>query len=359
MYRNEYKRMNEQIVPGRDLADAVLEKAVIRQRPAFRPAVAITAMLVLAMMAVPAMATAMPWILEHVSPHLTGKLEPVQRSHTNNGITMEVVGASVKGNKAEVVVKIEGEALKAPTGVFPELRTDRNRESSGTIHSLTDYEGVEDDKNQGIYYYQVLMTYGKILPPEEPLNREITIRLGDIVTNTLAAEETEIPLILTDAEKVTLRSVADLEKRGYSTGWGDSPEYPHGCSLGKYVMQVSGEAAYDVTENLSLIAASYIDGKLRIQLRARNTYGKDNNPVWDYLGPWLTDGEGNRVESVYCNFFSTAPGEMRVEYAEYIFDIPPEELENYTLAVRLETLNTLRADCEVTFRFTEDEIMAE
>lgn len=359
MYQKEYKRMNEQIVPKRDLEAAVLENAVTQKRTVLRPAVAIAAMLVLVLVATPVMAESVPWILERIAPQLVEKLVPVQRSDTNNGITMEVVGASVKGNKAEIVVKIEGEALKAPVGVYPELRTDRNRASSGTIHSLTDYEGVENDKNQGIYYYQVLITYGKIFPLEEALNREITVRLGDIVTNTLAAEETEIPLILTDAEEVTLCPVAELEKRGYNTGWGDSPEYPHGCSLGDCVMRVSGEAVYDVTEDLSLVAASYIDGMLRIQLRARNTHGKDQNPVWGYLGPWLTDAEGNRVESVYCNFFSTAPGEMRVEYAEYIFDIPPEELESYTLAVRLETMNTLSADCEVKFQFTEDEIVTE
>ena len=354
MYQKEYSSMNEQINPRATLNAEVMEKAVPRPVRKFRPAAAVAALLVVVLMAVPVMAAAMPWILDFISPMLGAELEVVQRSVTNNGITMEVVAATVRGNKAEVVVKIEGDALKGATGVHPELRTVRDRSNSGTIHSITDYEGVENDKEKGIYYYQMLMVYGKLLPPEEPENREVTVRLEDIVINTLAAEDTEIPLILTDAENVTLRPVSELEKRGYSIGWGDSPEYPHGCSEGKYVMQVSGEAGYNVTEDLSVVAASYIDGKLHVQLRALNTQNKDQNLVWDYLGPWLTDAEGNRVERVYCNYFSTAPGKMRVQYAEYIFDVPPEKLDNYTLAVRLETLNTISADCEVKFQFAED-----
>jgi len=94
MYQKEYNSMNEQINPRATLNAEVMEKAEPRPVRKFRPAAAIAAVLVVVLMAVPVMAAAMPWILDFISPMLGTELEVVQRSVTNNGITMEVVDAS-------------------------------------------------------------------------------------------------------------------------------------------------------------------------------------------------------------------------------------------------------------------------
>ena len=355
MYQKEYRQMNEKVLPRKGLSDSVRERAGCRRKKGFRSMAAVAAVLALILASAPVMAENLPWILERIAPELTQTLEPVQRSDTNNGITMEVVAASVKRHQIELVVRVEGDALKKPQGITPELCTSRDGLKDGSIRSITDYEGAETDKANGIYYYQAVMNYRKRLPSEKPLNSEITVSLGEIITSTFAVEETEIPLILTDAAEIERCTLTELEKRGYNIGWGGSTDDPQGRS----VMRINGSVSCDVTDDLSLVAASYIDGKLHVQLRARNTQDDHQNLVWDYLGPWLTDEQGNRVKPEYCNFFSTAPGGMRVGYAEYIFDIPQEKLENYKLSVTLEEIDTIHADCEVIFRLTEDEIATE
>ena len=106
--------MNQQLLPDGALNEKVMEKAVPSRRKTFRPAAVMAAVFVAALLSVPVMAAAVPWILEQIAPQLTEKLEPVQRSVTNNGITMEVVGASVKGNRVRIgaIKAAERAALK-------------------------------------------------------------------------------------------------------------------------------------------------------------------------------------------------------------------------------------------------------
>lgn len=98
MFRNEYRKMNEKILPDGELRERVMEKAVPRRPARFRVA-AVVAMLALAIMAVPAAAQA--------SLELATRFRPVMESCTVDGIKMEVVAASVHGATAEVYISFE------------------------------------------------------------------------------------------------------------------------------------------------------------------------------------------------------------------------------------------------------------
>ena len=110
MLKTEYNRIQTKIVPTAALNQKILEAAVPRRGSMFRPAVAIAAALIAAMMAIPAMAAYVPAINElmfQVSPEMAARFTPVQESCTVDGIRMEVISASVHGATAEVCISFE------------------------------------------------------------------------------------------------------------------------------------------------------------------------------------------------------------------------------------------------------------
>lgn len=355
MYQKEYKSLNDQIQPNRNLDALVLEKVMPRRRTAFRPAAVITAVLITALMVVPAMAAAMPWILEHIAPQLAAKLEPVQRSDTSNGITMEVVAASVKGNTAEMVIRLEGESLVKPVGVAPSLVTNRTGLKSATIYSLNDYEGEQEDKDKGIYYYQMTVRYQKGISLEEILAGEITVTLEDILITGFSSEEMETLGALKDSGQVIMIPMTELKEHGFgSFGCENIKSCAYGCKQDHEVIFPVDETVYDVTDKLGITCAAYYDGMLHIQVRACVDRDYKDFGYWE---PCLVDRQGNRKQSLQGYTYAVGTGGSRVEYGEYAFVIPYEELENYT--IQFDYGYRLQTECEVSFYFTEDEVMAE
>ena len=106
-----YQKLNEHITPGRHLTEAVMEQAAPRHRR-LRPLALVAAVLALVMLAVPVMAANIPAVAElmyMVSPEVAARFLPVQKSCTNNGVTMEVVSASIHGAVVEVYLSFSGE----------------------------------------------------------------------------------------------------------------------------------------------------------------------------------------------------------------------------------------------------------
>lgn len=78
-------------------------------------------------------------------------------------------------------------------------------------------------------------------------------------------------------------------------------------------------------EGILITAAGYADGLFHIQAELKNKLETDNH-CW----LWLEDTAGNRLECLYSTAFCSG-GEQRQDYDEYVFDISPSDLENYTL----------------------------
>lgn len=355
-----FKSMNDRIRPADGLPDQVMEQTTAGNRWAnFRPIAAVAAVLVLVFMATPVLAEHIPWILERIAPELTKEYVSVEFSDTDNGITMEVTAASIHGNVAGLVVKIEGEALVEPVGVAPFIEVNGARPTKTTISSLLDYEGAEADRAKGIYYYQVEITYSGGTTWEEILGDEMTIVLSEVRISGFASEEAvEVPIIFTDYEQITVERDRAMEDYGFcSFGTGYSEGYEYYADMTEYVLMTPGESVYDVTDELSLTGAAYIDGKLHIQMAAWDMNGGE--PEWSYGVPYLVDSYGNWVTSIYRNLFALNEGGDRVDYEECIYDIPQERLENYKLMVNLKYHSTIDSNCQVTFRFSEDDVVKE
>lgn len=355
MYQKEYNSMNEQIVPDCSLNDKIIEKAMPGRMTRRSPAAMAAAMLVVVILAIPAMAAAMPWILEMVVPQLTEKIEPVQRSVTNNGITMEVVGASVKGNRAELVIRIEGESLKNPVGVAPAIATNRDGLASGTFHAISDYEGEEQDRANGIYYYQALMTYRDGISLDEILAGEMTVTLDSIWLSGSEFDDVRIPITPVESEQITMIKMADLREHGFNSfGCENIKACRDGCNMEHEVINPCGEMMYAVTEEMGVSCITFIDGKLHVQMRLRtgSTYVESA-----FCAPYLVDKDGNEIRTLCGYRFAQDDGINQLCYSEYSFAVAPEELDNYT--IRLDYRYMIRPECEVTFHFSEAEVTTE
>lgn len=80
-------------------------------------------------------------------------------------------------------------------------------------------------------------------------------------------------------------------------------------------------------DGIDLTGVGYIDGKLHIQTAVKESLDNDNHGFF-----YLKDVSGNKVDSSYTFSFSNQneqPG--RVDYCNYVFDIPQDEISNYTL----------------------------
>ncbi len=350
--KETFDQMNTRIIPDENLNSKVLDQAITPATAPhrFRPLVVVAAVLVLVLAATPVIADCIPWVLERIAPHLAQTYDPVLLSDTDNGITLEIVGATVQDNVVELVMKYQGDALAGPNGVAPYFDIGAMGCNAITLNVLRDYEGYWNDITSGTYYSQVLLTYPEDITGERILNAEIAVILDKIHISGFASDQLEIPLIFTDPARLTVTTAAELKKQGFTNfGEGVADEYASMIDPGSCVILPTGEQLYAVNEKLSLSSAAYIDGMLHIQLAALEV--NSGFADWNYRGPLLLDSCGNEISALYSNLFS----KDNTEYREYVFDISREELENCTLSVQLEYHEWIPCNCQVTFHVHQAE----
>lgn len=358
--KQRFQKMNEHILPLDDLSEQVMAKATGKKRGwSIRPLAAVAAVLALLIVATPTLAVNVPLVhdvLNHIAPELADRLVPVQLSDEDNGIQMEVVAASVRDNVAEWVIKIEGEALKGWTFVGPLVKI---RDHSGMFggatttdgESLNDYDEVFEDREKGIWYYRYQKTYPEGTSAREILGDRMTIRLSGVLLTNVGKEGIEVPVIFTDYELMTVERERWLDYgfSGYGRG-GGSDYFMYEQKVD--TLMTPGESVYDVTDKLSLTGAAYIDGKLHIQ-----TAGVDqiigNRVEWSYIRPYFMDADGNKIRELYHYSCEIEADGHETEYVECVFDIPPEELANYTMRIELINDEAVGSHCSVTFEIAD------
>lgn len=152
MFREIYFRMNEKIVPDREMVDKIISSAVMRKRNSvsvngfFKKAAIISAVLLIFIFAVvPVLAENVPYVYEmiyYVSPSAAQFFMPVKKSCVDNGIKMEVVSAYVHDNKAEIYITMQdltGERIDGTIDLYDSYSINRSFDSSATCR-LVDYD---------------------------------------------------------------------------------------------------------------------------------------------------------------------------------------------------------------------------
>ncbi len=96
---------------------------------------------------------------------------------------------------------------------------------------------------------------------------------------------------------------------------------------GLYEVLLPGATVYTPISGLDVTAIGYIAGMLHIQLATSEKLTLDNHGYF-----YLVDKEGDRVQSDYSiSFAEGMNSDDRVDYQEFVFDIAPDKIGDYTL----------------------------
>ena len=365
-----FHKLNDRINPGEDLREKVFSRIERKTAVRLRPVTAMMlTVLVMLLMATPVMATEpVQDLMYQVSPEMAARFSPIRESDTDNGIKMEVLSASVHGATAEICISFEDlEGNRLTRQSMPEqfhtqftgMTALRTGAWGGTIKDM------DFDEETGKLILVLERTFhfydenaGRNLTVQELFDGKMTVCL-DRLYEFVEQPEVEIPAALTDNECITVkidrshptdRSV-EVPFDGFGSGAvsGDpwlSQEY--------YEILEPGQSVKDITDVLAVTGIGYAEGQLHVQTRIRAD--SIEAPIFDL---WLVDAEGNEVYRMRHHTFTIREGENWGEYEEIIFDIPQEELENYTLMYRVSERKSIDGNWKVAFRFSESDYVGE
>ena len=145
-FKERYRKLNEQIAPDRALVQELLQEAKEQREKRERPcrywgriflkgAATAAAVCLCAFITLPVLAsnTTIFQLMYLVSPELAQRFVPVQMWDESQGIRMEVVSASIQGNKAQIYITMqdmEGDRIDASTDLFDSYNIWANAGSS-------------------------------------------------------------------------------------------------------------------------------------------------------------------------------------------------------------------------------------
>lgn len=332
MFAETYRKMNAFIAP----APALVQKTLARTKPRVfsrgrRAAVPAAVLILLAALAVPAAAkTPVGYALLYaVSPAAAQLFQPVQMRCTDNGVTMEVAAVRVEGNTARAYITLSGGDVDETTDLF----------DSWSFHLPFDQIGrcervAWDRATQTVTF---LCTVETMDGSPIPTGGKMTFSAGCFLSGKEALENTAVELDLASytpaAETADARGAED-----YTSGRKEPPGAyyvrtggscgPQGeAQMNASPMLLPKEPLAVPVKGLSITAAGYADGLFHVQVCRGDATQLDN-----YCQLWLEDAAGKRLNALYsAGFTGGIDTDSRTDYTEYVFDVAPLELPNYTL----------------------------
>ncbi|HAQ39965.1 MAG TPA: hypothetical protein DCM73_03425, partial [Clostridiales bacterium] len=115
----------------------------------------------------------------------------------------------------------------------------------------------------------------------------------------------------------------------YSTGGGGGKDYEKYIDKSEAVVLIPSQAMSEFPiDGIDLTAIGYVDGMLHVQMALNDRLTNDNHGFF-----YLKDANGKLVDYNYNIYFTNQyeQQENRIDYCEYIFDIPQSELSDYSL----------------------------
>lgn len=349
MFREKYHNMNEQIRPSPQLIDRVMNKANNNRRKSiFHKPIVITAILVICILgSFPVLSATIPafyHILYEISPSTAQFFKPIQKSDISNGIKMQVEAAYIHENVVEIYIAmqdIEGDRIDETTDLFDSYSINRPFSSSaGCI--LVDY----DDKIKTATFLIEITEFDN----KKIIGKKITFSVREFLSGKKHYDGMPIDIDLSIIENDVATQFVDIMGGGginyerYMSNYKDI-DYDY-----KTKVLLGTKSITHIVEDIELTAIGYIDDMLHIQTATKNKLIKDNHG-----DIYLKDKDGDIIHSDYTvSFIEDGNSENRIDYSEFIFDIPQSELSHYSLYGNFITSGMLtKGDWEVTFPIKE------
>ncbi len=325
MFRKRYKDMFEQVHPSDELLYGVLKSANTSYKKknnitAFfrKPATAVIVLCICMPLAIPVLsATVNPiyQLMYMVSPSIAQFFMPVQKSDEVNGIKMEVVSAFIHDNAAEIYITMQdltGDRIDSTTDLYDSYDINRPFDSTAFCQ-LVDY----NEKAKTATFLISITQWRN----QRIMGDKITFSVKEFLSHKKNYKDIRIPV---DLSSVT---AAKATQKVSSTGGG-------GKDYKKYVDEDESTVLTPSTpmdgfpvDGVDLTAIGYIGNMLHIQVALNDRPERDTHGSLN-----LKDINGNIVNCNYTIYFVNQyeqPG--RVDYCEYVFDIPQDDIGNYSL----------------------------
>lgn len=310
-FTKTYERINAPISPSPGLIEKTLAKTRRSPFPLRRLiGIAAAAAVLLATPALAAQTELGYQLLYALSPASAQFFQPVRRSCTDNGVTVEVVSVRVEGDTAQAYIALRGDTVDAGCDLFDSYRFHLPFDQTGHCERA----GFDPETNTVFF----LVTTRTMDGSNIPMGGKMTFSLGCFLTGKRALEGAEIPLKLAD-----YAAEAETVERFSPTGGGGDLELADSASMLRPV-----GALAELAPGLTVTAAGYADGLFHVQLCQGDSTELDNH---GWL--WLENSEGEHLErpASAVSFTDLSKKDNRLDYQEFLFDVSPEDLENYTL----------------------------
>ena len=356
MFWKRYKAYYDGIAPEQALLSRTIHGMKGRRprqtrgvRPRWlRPAVAAAVILLCVATATPVLAANVPEFYEllyKASPQTAQFFKPVRRSCEDNGVRLEVVATYIHGDTAEIYLTLQdmtGDRVDATTDLY----------DSYSIHRPFDSVA----HCQRIGYDAMTKTATFLIEITEWENHKIE---GDKLTFSVRCfisdkhRYEDIPvnfdLSASDVEPVT----KVIQHFG-----GSGPKFEeyfirdNRPSVPTAVLARS-DKSFSVVEGITVSGIGFVDGKLHIQTSETEALKHDNHGYF-----YMKDEMGNRIDYEYSVSFIEfgVPGDdsSRVDYNEFVFDIPKSQITGYDLFGSFYTSGLYTGgDWQVTFPLEE------
>jgi len=303
------------------------------RKPLKKRAVALVAAIAICItLSVPALAATIPAVydlLYAVSPATAQFFKPVQMSCEDNGIRMEVISAYIDNDTAEIYIALQdltGNRVDETTDLFDSYSINTTFDCSARC------ENVSYDEETRTATFLVSITQWDERKIE---GDKITFRVKELLSNKQKYDSSLPEVDLSNLSFATdTQTVTDI--RG---GGGDRfKEFKD-----RLIALSPSDQQYSPVDGAMITAVGYIDGYLHAQVYFENIHETDNH---GYV--YFQNDIGEKIESIAGVSFWDS--EQQGSYTEYIFEIPQEKIENYTMYGYFVTSNSLtEGNWEVTF----------
>ena len=251
-------------------------------------------------------------LLYAVAPALAQRFKPVQLSCEDNGVVMEVVAASVRGDTAEAYIAMrdtEGGRVDETTDLFDSWSFRTPFDSTGTCQLVS----YDESTGAALFYVLMQTMHGEEIRADED---RITFSVREFLSHKQELEGVELEGVL---ENVSLEPETAMQwlRGGGGAGY-DSSE-------GDVLCLVPSEDPLCVpAEGVAVTGAGFVDGLLHIQVRYEDILHTDNH---GFL--YLVNRDGARIDCSLSLSFFAEDGVSSCE--DYVFVLSADELALCTL----------------------------
>lgn len=248
-----------------------------------------------------------------MSPAVAQFFMPVQKTDEDNGIKMEVVSASIHENVAEIYITMQD---------LTENRVDATTDLYDNYSIHRPFDSVAHCQRVG--YEEATKTATFLVTIEEWGNQtisgdKITFSTGAFLSHKTIYEDLKIPFDLATVSAAAETQTVSLRGGGGTDGesWLEFEENPVG------LVPASPRSDFPV-DGIAWSGIGYVDGKLHLQTAVSASLDNDNHGTF-----YWKDAAGNRIDCTYGFSFSGEDAQM--DYCEYVFELPQEELNQAVL----------------------------